>query len=164
MINNEIIEKIKGIDEEYVISGSNATMLYVGYDIRECKDIDLHLSKRVSGEEANKVIGIKTDISYESFPYQIYNGIRLVKLEKLIADKINRLNSKPRCKDIYDLYFLLDSQYDKTVLSEYLEVRDIDMIFVDKNKFNDFVNTTFFSVGLYDCLNKIKEHIKLIYQ
>lgn len=128
MLSNDIIEKIKDIDEEYVISGSNATMLFMGHDIRECKDIDLHLNKRVTGKEIDKLIGIKTDISYESFPHQIHNGIRLVKLEKLIADKINKLNNKPRCKDIYDLYFLLDLQYDKTVLCEYLEVRNIDMI------------------------------------
>lgn len=157
MISNETIEKIKSIDEEYVISGSNATMLYVGHNIRECKDIDLHLSKRVSGKEVDKVIGIKTDISYESFPYQIYNNVRLVKLEKLIADKINRLNNKPRCKDIYDLYFLLDLQYDKLILSQYICIDNINDIVVDEEEFCNFVNTTYYTVKLKDSLHKIQE-------
>ena len=162
MINNEIIEKIKGIDEEYVISESNATMLYIGRDIRECKDIDLHLSKRVFGEEVDKVIGIKTDINYESFPYQTYNGIRLVKLEKPIADKISRINSRLRCKDIYDLYFLLDLQYDELVLRQYVCIDNINALVVDEKEFCNFVNTTYYVVKLEDCLNKIQECLSKI--
>lgn len=47
MISKENIQFIKNIDEHYIIGGSDATMLYIGRDIRECCDLDLHMSKKV---------------------------------------------------------------------------------------------------------------------
>jgi len=89
MLSNDIIKRLKTIDSNYIISGSQAVMLYIGYDIRECNDLDIHLKKEVSYEDISKELNIAVDISYKPIPYQIYKGIRIIQLEKLLANKLN---------------------------------------------------------------------------
>lgn len=115
----EIIDIISSVREDYVVSGSVATMLYIGEKTRECNDLDIHIKEKFKETEINKINnikpidtyneneiifknGIKVDINYEDFPYQVFNGYKLVKLEKLINDKTIR----SREKDLFDLKYL----------------------------------------------------------
>lgn len=158
MINNEKIAHLKNIDDNYVISGSQAVMLYVGHDIRRCSDLDLHLSKEIPCEEISKELDIAVDISYEPIPYQIYKGVRIIQLERLLANKLNRLNFEYRNKDIYDLYFLLDLNYDKKFLRQYLLFENFNLIVNGKMDFSKF----YYEVELEKCIQKIKNNIKEI--
>ena len=46
MLSKKEIDIIKSMDENYIIGGSNAAMIYIGHDIRNCNDFDLHLSRK----------------------------------------------------------------------------------------------------------------------
>lgn len=128
----DLIDVISRVRDDYVISGSAATMIYLGKEIREIGDIDVHFEseltkedikvlseyKKINSYNKNEIVfedGLKMDISYEKFPYEIHNGIKLVKLEKLVNDKINR----GRAKDIYDLYFFFGLDEIKTMRKIY---------------------------------------------
>lgn len=157
MLGSDIIERIKNIDGNYVISGSQAVMIYVGYDIRECNDLDIHLKKEVSYEDISKELNIAVDISYKPIPYQIYKGIRIIQLEKLLANKLNRINIEFRNKDLYDLYFLLDLKYSESVLKKYLLFNNFNLVeSVDFSKF-------YFGIKLEECVQKIKNKLQKIY-
>lgn len=110
MITLQQINNLKQLDADYVIGGSNAVMWYIGHDIRKCNDIDIHLTnKDVTREEVEDIFNQPVDISYEQIPCQIYNDIRVMQLEYLIALKLERMSRK----DIYDLYFLLNIKFNK---------------------------------------------------
>lgn len=103
MISKDIVEVIEKMDEKYVIGGSNAAMIYIGYDIRKCNDLDLHLSKNINISMLQDILKMEINVQYDQLRYTVFNGIRVLKLEDIISYKINRLS----LKDIYDLYFLL---------------------------------------------------------
>lgn len=161
MISNNVTTKLKNIDNNYVVSGSQAVMLYIGYDIRKCSDLDLHLSKEIPCEKISKQLGIAVDISYEPIPYQIYKGIRIIQLERLLANKLNRLNEKIGDKDLYDLYFLFDLKYSTNILKKYLVFKNTDLV-LDENGNVDF-SKFYFEVGLEECIQKIKNNLHKIY-
>jgi len=153
MISKSQIKFIEKIDSNYVIGGSNATMIYIGYEIRKCDDIDLHLTKIVD-ESLFKKLG-NVDIFYDSIPCIVYKEIRLIKLEKLIANKFNRLYVDTRSKDLYDLYFLLDLDYNIDELKEY--VNKSQNIIDINNDFSSFIETVNYKISINDCISKIKE-------
>lgn len=157
MLSSDIIERIKNVDNNYVISGSQAVMIYVGHDIRECNDLDIHLEKEVSYEDISKELDIPLDISYEPIPYQIYKGIRIIELEKLLANKLNRINIEFRNKDLYDLYFLLNLKYNARILKKYLLLKEFNL--VDSVDFSKF----YFEIKLEECVQKIKINLQKIY-
>ena len=161
MLSSDIIERIKNIDSNYVISGSQAVMIYVGHDIRECNDLDIHLKKEVSYEDISKELNVAVDISYEPIPYQIYKGIRLIELEKLLANKLNRINIEFRNKDLYDLYFLLDLKYSESVLVKYLSFKNFNLI-INENENVDF-SEFYFEIEIEECVQKIKNNLYKIY-
>lgn len=103
MLSKEIIKVIESLDNKYIIGGSNAIMIYIGQDIRECKDLDLHLSKPIDIGLIENLAKMKIDVQYDQPEYSIVSGVRVLKLEKIISYKINRL----LLKDIYDLSYLL---------------------------------------------------------
>lgn len=159
MLSNNIIKRLKTIDSNYIISGSQAVMLYIGYDVRECGDLDLHLCKEIQDKDILKSLGISVDISYEPIPYQIYKGIKIIEFEKLLANKFNRLNTEFRSKDAYDLYFLLDLNYNKELLRRYLLFENINLMFDAKLDFSMFC----YDIELEECIQKIKDNLKRIY-
>lgn len=159
MLSNDIIKRLKTIDSNYIISGSQAVMLYIGYDIRECNDLDIHLKKEVSYEDISKELNIAVDISYKPIPYQIYKGIRIIQLEKLLANKLNRINIEFRNKDLYDLYFLLNLNYNKELLRKYLLLENINLMFDAKVDFSMFC----YDIELEECIQKIRDNLKRIY-
>ena len=161
MLSSDIIERIKNIDSNYAISGSQAVMIYVGHDIRECNDLDIHLKKEVSYEDISKELNVAVAISYEAIPYQIYKGIRLIELEKLLANKLNRINIKFRNKDLYDLYFLLDLKYSESVLVKYLSFKNFNLI-INENENVDF-SEFYFEIEIEECVQKIKNNLHKIY-
>ncbi len=108
MISKAIVKVIEKMDEKYVIGGSNAAMIYIGYDIRKCNDLDLHLSKNIDVSMLQDIIKMEINTQYDQPRYTVFNGIRVLKLEDIISYKINRLS----LKDIYDLYFLLKLDFD----------------------------------------------------
>lgn len=70
MITLQQINNLRQLDADYVIGGSNAVMWYIGYDIRKCNDIDIHLTnKDVTREEVEDIFNQPVDISYEQIPY-----------------------------------------------------------------------------------------------
>lgn len=157
MLSSDIIERIKNIDNNYVISGSQAVMIYVGHDIRECNDLDIHLKKEVSYEDISKELNIAVDVSFEPIPYQIYKGIRIIELEKLLANKLNRINIEFRNKDLYDLYFLLNLKYNESVLLKYISFKDLGLVeSVDFGKF-------YFKINPEECIEKIRNNLHKIY-
>lgn len=159
MLSNDIIKRLKIIDNSYVISGSQAVMLYVGHDIRECGDLDVHLCKDISYEDISKELGISLDISYEQIPYQIHKGVRIIELERLLANKLNRLNSEYKNKDIYDLYFLLDLDYDKESLKRYIMFEKLNLLIDEKMDFGKF----YYEIELGECIQKIMDSLVKIY-
>lgn len=159
MLSNDIIKRLKTIDSNYIISGSQAVMLYIGYDVRECGDLDLHLCKEIQDKDILKSLDISVDISYEPIPYQIYKGIRIIEFEKLLANKFNRLNTEFRSKDAYDLYFLLDLNYNKELLRKYLLFENINVMFDVKVEFSMFC----YDIELEECIQKIRDNLKRIY-
>lgn len=108
MLNRNIIEAIEKMDKKYIIGGSNATMIHIGYDIRKCNDLDLHLSKPINISLLENIINMKIDAQYDQPSFTVLKGIRVLKLENIISYKINRLSAK----DIYDLSFLLNLNFD----------------------------------------------------
>lgn len=134
-------------------------MLYIGYDVRECGDLDLHLCKEIQDKDILKSLGILVDISYEPIPYQIYNGIRVIALERLLANKLSRLNTEFRSKDAYDLYFLLDLKYNKELLRRYLLLENVNLTFDTKIDFKMF----YYQIKSEECIQKIRDNLRGIY-
>ena len=150
---NEIIEIIKylsKIRDDTIISGSVAGMLYLKKEIRKCNDIDIQLKyplrdsdiEKINNKypikqyENNSIIlnnGKEIDIYYNDIPYTIIDDCKVMELERLLANKINRCFSNPKYKDIYDLYFLLDLKYNINILNSYLKkYENNDIILLDK--------------------------------
>lgn len=166
----ELIELISMIRNDYLISGSVATMIYLNKEIRKCNDMDVHFNKELTEHEIylldkkkkiqnynQKQIVFedktKVDINYEKFPISIYNSIRLVKLEKLIGDKINRCINNFRNKDLYDLYFLLELRYDLENLRDY--IIEYKPIVYDSKVFNEFQKSCKYKINHKKALEKI---------
>lgn len=149
MINKQTLQLIEQMDDEYIIGGSQAVMLYLGKDIRECKDIDLHVTKPID----TGAIGMPTDLFIDRIPYQVHNGVRLIKLEKLMANKFNRFHRTPMWKDIYDFYHLLDMPYDIELLRSYIYDKSMSIDIPDDIDFSK----GFLPLTSEECLRKIHE-------
>lgn len=122
----EFLLELKNNGYDFVISGSVAVMLYFEKVIRKCKDIDLHTKDKVTYDKLfNQKLKFSVDVYYDELIYQLKDGLKLIKLEKLIADKILRASIKtkdyPRVKELYDLQFLLKLEYKKELLYKYLK-------------------------------------------
>ena len=144
----KFLRDLKRIIPDFIVSGSIATMIYLNQFTRECNDVDIHFKCKNILNDLKKIerfeyelesisdnyatikvkeienFYIKLDINYSYFPFQKEKEINLVKLEKLIADKIIRCSIKtnkfPRAKDLYDLQFLLKLPYDKSLVFQYM--------------------------------------------
>lgn len=103
------------MDKKYIIGGSNAAMIHIGYDIRRCNDLDLHLSKTIDVSMLENIINMKIDVQYDQPPFTVLKGVRVLKLENIISHKINRLS----VKDIYDLSFLLNLNFNINEIKSY---------------------------------------------
>lgn len=108
MLSKKEIDIIKSMDENYIIGGSNAAMIYIGYDIRHCNDLDLHLSKKINISKLKSALKMDIEIQYDQPEFTSFKGIRLIKLEDLISYKIKRMHPN----DVYDLSFLLKLDFD----------------------------------------------------
>lgn len=108
MLSKKEIDIIKSMDENYIIGGSNAAMIYIGHDIRNCNDFDLHLSKKINISKLKSILKMDIEIQYDQPEFTSFKGIRLIRLEDLISYKIKRMNPN----DVYDLSFLLKLDFD----------------------------------------------------
>ncbi len=108
MLSKKEIDIIKSMDENYIIGGSNAAMIYIGHDIRNCNDFDLHLSKKINISKLKSILKMDIEIQYDQPEFTSFKGIRLIRLEDLISHKIKRMNPN----DVYDLSFLLKLDFD----------------------------------------------------
>ena len=139
MINKETIKYLESLDPNYVIGGSVAVMLYLGYDIRKCNDLDIHILNHIDDSNCLKqLVGKDVHIQYDHPEFSIISGINVLKLEDIITYKINRL----MLNDIYDLSYLLKLNYDinKIKITSKKEIRGDDYIFDDKSDFYEVLN------------------------
>ena len=65
MLSKKEIDIIKSMDENYIIGGSNAAMIYIGHDIRNCNDFDLHLSKKINISKLKSILKMDIEIQYD---------------------------------------------------------------------------------------------------
>lgn len=103
MLSEKEIEMIKSMDENYIIGGSHAVMIYIGHDIRRCNDLDLHLSKRINISSLKRILKMDIEIQYDQPQFTNFKGVRLIRLEDIISYKMKRMHPK----DIHDLSYLL---------------------------------------------------------
>jgi len=64
-----------------------------------------------------------------------------------------------RKKDLYDLYFLLNLNYNKELLRKYLLIENINLMFDAKVDFSMFC----YDIELEECIQKIRNNLKRIY-
>ena len=161
MISKKQLEIIKNIDNEYVISGSSAVMLYVGRDIRPCNDLDIAMQKP---DVAKKLIeyGFNADVSSEKKEWQDCKGVRLVKLEDLISYKINRYSREYAPKDIFDLYYLFEIGYDRRYIKQKIQLAYIAESKIGKEKYEQFLPSAFEKISYTDCIDRLNTELKKI--
>lgn len=160
MINNEIVKKLTSIDKNYVISGSNATNHHLGYELRQCNDLDVHMTTNLDENSISELLGINVDVSPAIIPHDLIDGVRVMNLEYLIAGKINRISSLNRCKDLYDVYFLLQKDINIDKLKSFLQVNNISGCEIKDNDFNEFTQKLKYKIDKASCINKINDIIK----
>lgn len=162
MLSRKQIESIRNIDPEYIIGGSSAVMIYAGRDVRRCNDVDI-ISACPSIKERLNGIGMgNTDVSREGREWQEKDGVRLVRLEDLIAYKMNRYAQLHMPKDLFDLYFLFDTGYDAGEVKKRIG-NEIPMEGgCGESEYQDFLKTAFEKVRYGDCIARYREHADII--
>jgi len=189
-IYKSLLQDMYKINPNIVITGSVATVLYLNNIHRICNDIDIHFADDYSivrlinqinytnakyeiidysvGDnnisiklKKNSGHQITLDIYNNSLiDHQEVNGMKLIKLEKLIVNKlINCVTIKnstnPRIKDLYDLQFLLRLKYGYNLIFYYLCRELLEIYKIDK-LFNNVINELCIGDFYEDIFNKYK--------
>jgi len=156
-----IIELINQVNKLY-----NTPYKVIDFSINE-KSKCVKLTKEFN--ENSRCTIILDVFNKSSIDYQELDGIKAIKLEKLIANKlIGCTNIKdsvnPRIKDLYDLQFLLRLKYDCDLIFHYLhqklETDKIDKLFngIISNIYRDLYKDIFTE---YKANNYTTEDLKL---
>lgn len=136
------------LDPLYSIGGWMAMSHILGYSPRESEFIKVYM-KNVSiatneKERLEELIGYRIIIINSHEPFETIKRTHFVSREKIIADKLNSIFTEgfPRCKDIYDLYFLLyQRDYNFPDLKKYLDIKNPRILEpLDEEYFDKFQN------------------------